>query len=67
MSMEETIRQIIREENERHLQDIKKLLESHGYQEHYRLKKRQKSLDLVLLRFMTWSIVATKLDFRLSE
>lgn len=33
MSMEESIRQIIREENERHLQDIKQLLESHGYQE----------------------------------
>lgn len=33
MTFEETIRQIIREENERHLQDIKKLLESHGYHE----------------------------------
>lgn len=33
MSMEETIRQIIREENEKHLHDIKCLLESHGYKE----------------------------------
>mgnify|MGYP001163261047 FL=1 len=33
MSMEEAIRRIIREENERHLQDIKKLLETHGYKE----------------------------------
>ncbi|PAE27878.1 hypothetical protein CHI07_16900 [Paenibacillus sp. 7884-2] len=33
MSFEDTIRQIIREENEKHLQDIKSLLESHGYQE----------------------------------
>lgn len=33
MSFEDTIRQIIREENKKHLQDIKSLLESHGYQE----------------------------------
>lgn len=33
MSMEQSIRQIMREENEKHLQDIKTLLESHGYQE----------------------------------
>ncbi|MGM8212599.1 helix-turn-helix domain-containing protein [Virgibacillus sp. W0430] len=31
--MEEVIRQIVREENEKHLQDIKHLLESHGYNE----------------------------------
>lgn len=31
MSIEESIRQIIREENEKHLQDIRLLLESHGY------------------------------------
>ncbi|GEN87206.1 helix-turn-helix domain-containing protein [Oceanobacillus sojae] len=31
MSMEESIRQIIREENEKHLQDIEKMLQSHGY------------------------------------
>lgn len=29
MSFEDTIRQIIREENEKHLKDIKELLESH--------------------------------------
>lgn len=33
MSIEDTIRKIIREENERHLQDIEKLLHSHGYKE----------------------------------
>ena len=33
MSIEETMRRIIREENEKHLQDIKCLLESHGYKE----------------------------------
>lgn len=33
MSMEESIRQIIREENEKHLNDIKELLQSHGYKE----------------------------------
>lgn len=33
MSMEESIRQIIQEENKQHLEDIKRLLESHGYQE----------------------------------
>lgn len=33
MSMEELIRKIVREENEKHLQDIKKLLVSHGYKE----------------------------------
>lgn len=31
MSMEESIRRIVREENEKHLSDIKRLLESHGY------------------------------------
>lgn len=31
MSMEESIRRIIREENEKHLRDIECLLESHGY------------------------------------
>lgn len=33
MSIEESIRKVIREENEKHLQDIKKLLSSHGYKE----------------------------------
>lgn len=33
MTFEQTIRQIVREENEKHLDDIKYLLESHGYQE----------------------------------
>lgn len=33
MTMEEMIRQIVREENEKHLDDIKYLLESHGYNE----------------------------------
>ncbi|MCM3739192.1 helix-turn-helix domain-containing protein [Oceanobacillus luteolus] len=33
MSMEEALRQIIREENEKHLRDIERLLESHGYKE----------------------------------
>lgn len=33
MSMEESIRRIIREENEKHLRDIECLLESHGYKE----------------------------------
>ncbi|GIO23931.1 helix-turn-helix domain-containing protein [Oceanobacillus sp. J11TS1] len=31
MSMEESIRQIIREENEKHLRDIERMLQSHGY------------------------------------
>lgn len=31
--MEEAIRRIIREENEKHLQDIKHLLDKHGYNE----------------------------------
>lgn len=33
MSFKDVIRQIIREENEKHLKDIERLLESHGYQE----------------------------------
>ncbi|MBP1917218.1 excisionase family DNA binding protein [Lederbergia galactosidilyticus] len=33
MSFEETIRQIVREENEKHLKDIALLLEKHGYNE----------------------------------
>ncbi len=33
MSMEESIRQIVREENEKHLQEIERLLESHGYRQ----------------------------------
>jgi|GEM_PF-908898 len=31
MSMEDVLRRIMREENEKHLEDIKCLLESHGY------------------------------------
>ena len=31
MSMEESIRRIVQEENEKHLKDIEKLLLSHGY------------------------------------
>ncbi|MUK89120.1 helix-turn-helix domain-containing protein [Ornithinibacillus sp. L9] len=33
MTFEDTIRQIIQEENEKHLDNIKRLLESHGYHE----------------------------------
>lgn len=33
MSFEDSIRQIIREENEKHLKDIATLLERHGYNE----------------------------------
>lgn len=33
MSMEEMIRKIVREENEKHLEDVKYLLSSHGYNE----------------------------------
>ncbi|WP_174615248.1 helix-turn-helix domain-containing protein [Virgibacillus ihumii] len=39
MSFEDTIRQIVREENEKHLNNIKKLLKEHGYQEAPRLLK----------------------------
>ncbi|MDQ0176040.1 helix-turn-helix domain-containing protein [Bacillus chungangensis] len=39
MSFEDVIRQIVREENEKHLQDVKKLLESHGYKETPRFLK----------------------------
>jgi len=31
LPIEEAIRRIVREENEKHLRDIKSLLESHGY------------------------------------
>lgn len=39
MSMEETIRRIVREENEKHLGDIEYLLSSHGYNEVPRMLK----------------------------
>lgn len=39
MSMEEAIRRIVREENEKHLDDIKYLLSSHGYNEVPRMLK----------------------------
>ncbi|MEK4883436.1 helix-turn-helix domain-containing protein [Bacillus sp. FSL W8-0223] len=39
MSFEDTIRKIIREENERHLEEIRKLLQSYGVQEQAKLLK----------------------------
>ncbi|MCF3942168.1 helix-turn-helix domain-containing protein [Oceanobacillus alkalisoli] len=47
MSMEESIRQIIREENERHLQDIEKLLESHGYRKTPRFLKVPEAAEIL--------------------
>lgn len=39
MTLEDTIRQIVKEENNEHLKDIEKLLESHGYHETPRFLK----------------------------
>ncbi|WP_096269471.1 helix-turn-helix domain-containing protein [Paucisalibacillus globulus] len=47
MTFEDTIRQIIREENEKHLQDIKVLLESHGYKEVPRFLKVQEAAKIL--------------------
>lgn len=47
MTFEDTIRQIIREENEKHLQDIKTLLESHGYQQAPRLLTVQEAAKIL--------------------
>ena len=47
MSFEDTIRQIIREENEKHLGDIKHLLESHGYQEAPRVLKVKEAAAII--------------------
>lgn len=47
MSMEEAIRQIIREENERHLRDIEKLLESHGYRKTPRFLTVPEAADIL--------------------
>lgn len=47
MTFEDTIRQIIREENEKHLQDIKVLLESHGYKEAPRFLKVKEAAEIL--------------------
>lgn len=45
--MEESIRKIVREENEKHLDDIKRLLSSHGYQEAPRLLTVQEAAKIL--------------------
>ena len=47
MGMEATFRKIIREENEKHLQDIKKLLDSHGYNEVPRFLKVPEAAEIL--------------------
>ncbi|MYL44626.1 helix-turn-helix domain-containing protein [Virgibacillus halodenitrificans] len=47
MSMEEAIRQIIQEENKKHLVDIKRLLESHGYHEAPRFLKVPEAAEIL--------------------
>lgn len=47
MSFEETIRQIIREENEKHLEDIERLLNSHGYKEAPRFLKVPEAAEIL--------------------
>src|SRR5690625_4479688 len=47
MSMEESIRRIIREENEKHLQEIEQLLESHGYRKTPRFLKVSEAAEIL--------------------
>lgn len=47
MSFEDVIRQIIREENQKHLNDIKQLLESHGYQEAPKMLKPKEAAKIL--------------------
>ncbi|SEP57734.1 DNA binding domain-containing protein, excisionase family [Virgibacillus subterraneus] len=47
MTFEESIRQIIREEIEKHLDDIKHLLESHGYNEVPRFLKVPEAAEIL--------------------
>ncbi|WP_051681327.1 helix-turn-helix domain-containing protein [Virgibacillus alimentarius] len=47
MSMEESIRQIIREENKKHLEDIKELLSQHGYHETPRFLKVPEAAEIL--------------------
>jgi len=47
MSFEDTIRQIVREENSKHLKDIKQLLDSHGYHEPPRFLKVPEAAEIL--------------------
>lgn len=47
MTMEENFRQIIQEENQKHLKDIKRLLESHGYHEAPRFLKVPEAAEIL--------------------
>ncbi|MBP1971635.1 excisionase family DNA binding protein [Virgibacillus natechei] len=47
MSFEDAIRQIIKEENEKHLKDIERLLESHGYNEIPRFLKVPEAAEIL--------------------
>lgn len=47
MSMEESIRRIIQEENEKHLQEIEQLLESHGYRKTPRFLKVSEAAEIL--------------------
>lgn len=61
MSMEEAIRRIVREENEKHLEDIKCLLESHGYKEVPKfLSVREAAKIMRMGRTSTYELVKQK-------
>lgn len=47
MSMEKAIRQIVREENEKHLNDVRDLLESHGYNAVPRFLKVKEAAEIL--------------------
>ncbi|WP_373894416.1 helix-turn-helix domain-containing protein [Virgibacillus sp. CBA3643] len=47
MSFEDAIRQIIQEENQKHLKDIERLLESHGYNEIPRFLKVPEAAEIL--------------------
>lgn len=47
MSFEETIRQIVREENQKHLNDIGQLLDAHGYHEVPRFLKVEEAAKIL--------------------
>ena len=59
--MEEAIRRIVREENEKHLQDIERLLESHGYHETPRFLNVREAAEILRMgRTATYELCKQK-------
>lgn len=63
MSFEDTIRQIIREENERHLEQIRKLLKEHGVQDKPKLLTVEEAAKILKMGKSSVYELTHRIDF----